>query len=46
MVIKFEDMDESNWIKCDSCKKLYKYPSYNSDLKLDEYRLCTRSYVK
>ena len=46
MVLVFEDMEEKNWITCDTCNNLCKYPSYDMDLKLDECCLCTRSYVR
>ena len=41
MVLILEDLEEDNWIQCDSCGNICKYPSFDLDLQLDECCLCS-----
>ncbi|MHA1984652.1 MAG: hypothetical protein ACW967_09880 [Candidatus Hodarchaeales archaeon] len=41
MPIKTEDLEENNWISCQTCNKICKNPSYDYDLRIDECCLCS-----
>ncbi|OLS16672.1 MAG: hypothetical protein HeimC3_52560 [Candidatus Heimdallarchaeota archaeon LC_3] len=43
MALLVEDMEEKNWIICESCKNLCKNPNYDYDLKRDECCLCVQT---
>ena len=43
MALIVEDMEEENWITCESCKNLCKNPNYDYNLKMDECCLCVQT---
>ncbi|MHA1983423.1 MAG: hypothetical protein ACW967_03635 [Candidatus Hodarchaeales archaeon] len=43
MAIKIEDLEENNWLFCQSCKNLCKNPNYDNDLRIDECCHCSNT---
>ena len=39
------DMEEKNWLYCQTCNRICKCPNFDNDLRLDECCICSDSEI-